>query len=115
MRKYIYIAALLVLSLHVFADENMAIIEKANQQYSKELYNEAITLYEQVIESGLESYELYYNLGNAYFKVNDIPSAILYYEKAKKLNTSDEALDFNLHVANTRIADKIEDLPEFLG
>ncbi|MCD4731355.1 MAG: tetratricopeptide repeat protein [Bacteroidales bacterium] len=88
------------------------IFSKANQEYSNELYTNAIEDYNLIIQNGYESAELYFNLGNAYFKTNDIPSAILYYEKAKKLNPNDEDISFNLNVANTRIVDKIEPVPE---
>jgi len=76
------------------------------------LYDSAIATYEQVLDENLESYRLYYNIGNAYFKNNDIPSAILYYEKAKKLAPNDEDVSFNLSIANSMIVDKIEKVPE---
>jgi len=51
-------------------------------------------------------------MGNAYFKNNDIPSAILYYEKARKLAPNDEDINFNLSIANSMIVDKIEKVPK---
>ena len=66
-----------------------------------------------MIDQGYVSSGLYYNLANAFFKLNDIPSAILYYEKALKLNPKDEDINFNLRLANSRIIDKIEPVPEF--
>lgn len=89
------------------------LFKKANGLYSSGRYQEAIKIYQQVIENGNESVSLYYNLGNAYFKANDIPSAILFYEKALKLSPTDNDIRFNLNVANTRIVDKIEPVPEF--
>ncbi len=75
-------------------------------------YAGAAGLYEQVIAAGYESSELYFNLGNAYFKLNQIPSALLYYEKAALLDPRDENIRYNLELANSRIIDKIEPLPE---
>jgi len=63
------------------------------------------------LDDGFESADLYYNLGNACFKTDDLASAILYYEKALKLSPNDEDIVFNLNVANSRITDKIEPLP----
>ena len=123
MKKYlliIFFISLFSLGFSVFSysinsklqTQNSELIQQANQAYSKQDYNKAIELYKKVIGNDMESFELYYNLGNAYFKTNQLPSAILYYEKAKKLNPSDEDLNFNLKVANNRIVDKIEVLPE---
>ena len=88
------------------------IFSKANHEYANEMYADAIEDYHLIIQNGYESAELYFNLGNAYFKTNDIPSAILYYEKAKKLDPNNEDINFNLNVANTQIVDKIEPVPE---
>ena len=93
------------------AGVNEELVEKANKDYSAGLYANAIEGYNNVLENGFESAEVYYNLGNAYFKSNDIASAILYYEKAKKLKPNDKDVAFNLSVANNRIKDKIEAVP----
>lgn len=85
---------------------------KANELYSQELYNDACALYMRIIEEGYESAALYYNLGNTCFKLNDYPNAILYYERAKRLAPNDEDILYNLKVANSRIVDKIEPVPE---
>ena len=87
--------------------------QSANQFYSDGNYEDAVNQYESILNSGYESSELYFNLGNAYFKLNQIPSAILYYEKARKLAPEDEQINFNLALANSRIVDKMEPLPEF--
>lgn len=93
------------------ASVNSDAISQANNAYTQNKFNEAIELYKKVIANGFESSELYYNLGNAYFKTKDYASAILYYEKAKKLDPSNEKIQFNIQVANARIIDKIEELP----
>ena len=93
--------------------EQERMMEQANQSYSSGDYTLAVTQYESVQGSGYESSGLYFNLGNAYFKLNNIPAAILYYEKAVKLDPTDENIRFNLDLANSRIIDKMEPLPEF--
>lgn len=84
---------------------------KGNMLYEQGDFEEAIAHFERAVESA-ESAELYYNLGNAYFKTNQIPQAILNYERALKLNPNDTDLQYNLKLANTLIKDKIEKLPE---
>jgi tetratricopeptide (TPR) repeat protein len=113
MKKVILIFLGVLFISSVFAFDASATFAKANEAYAQEMYAEAIELYQQIIAVGYESGELYFNLGNAYFKQSEIPSAILFYEKAKKLKPNDEDIDFNLNVANTKIVDKIEPVPEF--
>jgi tetratricopeptide (TPR) repeat protein len=88
------------------------LVEKANKAYADGLYAEAADLYKKVAASGYEAPELYYNLGNACFKLNDFPAAILWYERARRLDPGNEDILFNLNVANSKIADKIEPVPE---
>jgi tetratricopeptide (TPR) repeat protein len=87
-------------------------VTQANQLYNTGDYAEAISQYEAVIATGYESAGLYFNLGNAYFKLNQITSSILFYEKARKLDPTDEDIRFNLALANSRIIDKMEPVPE---
>ena len=91
---------------------NDTLISQAVQQYNTGMYENAIKSYDLVLESGFESSEIYYNIGNSYFKLNDLPSAILFYEKAKKLKPNDKDIQYNLNVANSRIIDNIESVPE---
>ncbi|NOX86338.1 MAG: tetratricopeptide repeat protein [Chlorobi bacterium] len=83
----------------------------ANNAYNEGNYDSAINVYQRIANQGLESAKLYYNMGNAYFKNGDIPSALLYYEKAKKLDPNNEDIEFNINIANSMIVDKIERVP----
>ncbi len=86
---------------------------KANELYIGGSYEEAIIVYEQIINSGYQSPVLYYNLGNAYYRSNIIPSAILNYERAALLSPGDEDISFNLELARLHVRDRIEQLPDF--
>jgi len=110
--KNILIVFVTVFSLTALGQNYNAKVEQANSAYSQGLYDSAIVLYQEVVNGKMESAELYYNLGNAYFKNNNLPKAILYYEKAKKLSPNDEDIRYNLSIANSMIVDKIDRVPE---
>ena len=112
MKKIILIIFIFITAT-VFAEDNNSLIEKGNQAYTGKFYQQAIDCYLKVLKGGYEAPDLYYNLGSAYYKLNDYSSAILYFEKANKLNPGDEDIIFNLKITNTKITDKIDDVPEF--
>jgi tetratricopeptide (TPR) repeat protein len=95
-----------------FSSAEQVILTKANKAYSVGSYTVAADLYQKVITAGFASPELYYNMGNTYFKMNDYARAVLWYERARRLDPGSEDINFNLNVANTKISDKIEPLPE---
>jgi len=96
----------------VRAEDPKILVSNANKAYADGMYAQAAELYKKVADDGYASPGLFFNLGNACFKMNDIPSAILWYERARKLSPGDEAINYNLNVANSKISDKIEPVPE---
>ena len=112
MKKNLLIILFLIQSFSLFASEEQVIIAKSNKAYTEGYFANAVELYKKVLHLGFESPELYYNLGNSYYKLNELSSAILYYEKARKLDPGNEDVNFNLSVANSKISDKIEPIPE---
>ncbi|MBN1768085.1 MAG: tetratricopeptide repeat protein [Prolixibacteraceae bacterium] len=105
---------LLILSLFVVLISTASpadSLQKANEAYAANEFEKAVSLYESILDSGYESSELYFNLGNAYYKSNQLPKAILNYERARLLNPKDEDIQFNLELANQFVVDKIEALP----
>ena len=94
------------------AADNTIIIDSANAAYAKGNYDKAIKLYSSVADQNVESAELYFNLGNSYYKSNDLGLAILNYERAKKLAQNDDDILTNLKLANQKIEDRIEAAPE---
>lgn len=85
--------------------------------YQANKFDDAVTILETELktqkEAGKESADLYYNLGNAHFRANDVPQAILYYEKALLLNPGDRDTRHNIEYAKTKIEDKILEVDEF--
>ncbi|RLD88470.1 MAG: hypothetical protein DRJ09_08350 [Bacteroidetes bacterium] len=115
MKKRVSYITLLLFVLTVFqvnAQTADSLLVQANSAYNQGLYDSAINFYNRVLDKKVESAALYYNLGNAWFKKGEVPHAILYYEKAKKLSPDDEDIKYNLGVANSMIVDKIETVPK---
>lgn len=113
MKQFILIILYLSSFSIIFANDYQSKFEDANKLYSEEKYSTAIDIYENLIKSGVQNSDLYYNLANAYYKIGDYTYSILNYEKAKKLNPNDEEINHNLRIANLQIVDKIEPVPEF--
>jgi len=93
-----------------------SLYQQANEAYQDGDYLEAIRLYQQILESELIDGAVLYNLGNAYFKDNQLGRAILSYERAKRLLPRDQDVAANLALANQLTVDKIttEKTPLFI-
>jgi tetratricopeptide (TPR) repeat protein len=92
-----------------------SLVQAGNLLYTNHRYAEAESCFKEVVSLGYTSAPLFFNLGNAYYKQNEIAKAILYYEKARLLSPGDEDILQNLAMANTRIVDKIETIPVFFA
>ena len=90
-----------------------AFFDEGNQRYQAGDFDGALERYAQILDDGLESGELYYNIGNTYFKLGELGPAILYYERARRLMPSDGDLLANLELARSLTADEIAPLPGF--
>lgn len=105
MKKIIYFVVLLAFPMMLAAqDVSKAVGDSA---YANGNYAEAISVYENLLENIGESSELHYNLGNAYYKAENIAKAILAYERALLLNPGDEDIAFNLQLARSKTVDKV--------
>ena len=85
---------------------------EADSSYVNENYQQAINQYEALLQQG-SSAEIYYNLGNAYYRIDNITRAILNYERALLLSPGDEDIRFNLQLARSKTVDKIVPQSEF--
>jgi tetratricopeptide (TPR) repeat protein len=111
MKAYKYLILLIFFSQinPIFAKSKFDI---ANQHYKNGKYQDAILIYESILNSQKQSAELYYNLANAYYKTNKIAPAIYYFEKAKILNPNDSDIETNLKYAQNRTIDQFEIVPK---
>jgi tetratricopeptide (TPR) repeat protein len=105
------VIVLLTLTSVCLADEITVQFEQANQLYRDGEYQKAVVVYEKILTNGAENSVLYYNLGNAYFKLSNLPAAILQYERALRISPHDDDIQYNLRLANLRVIDKIDPLP----
>lgn len=116
MKKLLYIL-LIVLSANAMAQsvggDKISKWQQANKHFTDLEYTPAILLYEELLSTGEHSEALYYNLGNAYFKNNNLGRAILNYNRALLLNPGNEDTQYNLSLATARTIDKIEPAPQF--
>ncbi len=86
----------------------------ANTAYVEGRWADAVEGYEMISNMGLESAALYCNTGDAYFKDMNVPKAILYYERALKLDPSYSDARYNLELVNSGIQDRIDPVPDFV-
>ena len=85
----------------------------ANTAYNAGNYAQAEECYTRIVEQGLHSAALYYNLANAHFKQDELGKALLYYNRALRLRPNDEDIRHNLEYAEQSTKDSIEKIPEF--
>ncbi|MBO7305507.1 MAG: tetratricopeptide repeat protein, partial [Bacteroidales bacterium] len=114
MRKNIFTAIFLLLAYIACAQDSYQLWDQANEAYSVGEYNSALEKYEAIQESGKSSYNLYYNIGNCHYKLGETAKAIVYYERALKLNPSGKDAIKNLEIAKLHTLDQIENVPEFI-
>ena len=113
--QYILFVILFTMSAAVcYGDTDEQLLLRADSAYQQENYAEAITLYEQIAANGNEGAILFYNLGNAYYKSGENAKALLWYERAHKLDPADEDIQHNIAFVNRKIIDKIDAVPETL-
>ncbi len=103
---------LLLISSFAFTQTTDTLFSSANNFFKEGKYQKSIELYNQIEEKSEVSSELYYNLGNSYYKLNKVASTIYYYEKALKLNPLNENAQNNLVIAKRLTLDRIEELPK---
>ena len=103
--------SIFILFVSLTYSQNSELFDQGNDFYNQGQYFEAIEKYNLILKNGSHSDELYYNLGNSYYKLNDIANSIFYYEKALILSPKNDKVINNLSFANNMLIDEIESLP----
>ncbi len=114
MKRLVYIFMFILLSQTLFAVDRDSLWVRANDAYSLGEYSTALDIYNHIEREGYVSARLWYNMGNTCYKLQDDGRAILYYERALKLDPSNSDVKHNLEIARLKILDKIEIVPEFI-
>ncbi|TXD53498.1 MULTISPECIES: tetratricopeptide repeat protein [unclassified Polaribacter] len=110
MKKIFFL--LLIVANSLLGQNTEQLFKEANDLYKNEKIEEAIELYKKIEAQGMLSSELYYNLGNSYYKLNKVGPSIYYYEKALKNNPLNEDVKNNLVFAKRLALDNIEEIPK---
>ena len=109
MRIHYSLLTYAVISLSSFLfplSSHAATKAEADSAYVRGQYQQAIAQYEELLKQGACA-DLYYNLGNAYYRTENIPEAVLNYERALLLSPGDRDIRFNLQIARSKTFDKI--------
>jgi len=106
------LAALCFIFTPVHGQAPAELYKTANQLYKANLFDSAAAQYERILAQGYKSVEVYYNLGNCYYKLNNLGKGIINYERALQLAPDDEDIQHNLKLANLHTADKIQPVPQ---
>jgi tetratricopeptide (TPR) repeat protein len=111
MKKLFFISLFALSTLTLFAQSIS--VKKANELYAQKDYETALQQYEAILQTQGQSAELYYNLGNAYYRTNDIARAILNYNRALLLKPNYDDASFNLLIAQKKVVDNVDVTSEF--
>ena len=103
----------LCLAIPPAAAAQSAFFDEGNQRYQAGDFEGALDRYRRILDEGLESGELHYNIGNAHFRLGRLAPAILHYERARRLMPGDDDLLANLALARSMTIDDIPRRPEF--
>ncbi len=112
MKKAYVILFMLMVVTGVSATTD-SLYQKANSFYQEGEFETALIAYRDIVDAGFESSDLYYNMGNAAYRSNSIGYAVLYYEKALKLDPSHDDALHNLEFISRYRVDTFEQVPEF--
>jgi tetratricopeptide (TPR) repeat protein len=100
------------LNCTVLAQTPDDVFNRGNELYRAGKYQEAAKEYESIIKQGKLSAELYFNLGNTYYRDKQLARAILSYERAAQLHPNDPDIEHNLKLSYLKTVDRIEAVPD---
>lgn len=135
MKKILFLILFVLCSINIFANDSLAMSTKivsskpensllisqlqsatkktGDEAYINNDFTKASKIYEYILSKNGKSAEIYYNLGNCYYKMNFIAKAIINYERALLLSPGDADIRFNLEIARSKTVDKVGEVPQF--
>lgn len=110
--KKIFSILILFSTLSIWAQTPQQLMQQGNDAYAKGDFNAAAEAYNAILEGGNESADLYYNLGNTYYRQQEFGLSILNYERALRIKPNFKDARQNLELANSKTEDEITALPQ---
>lgn len=111
MKRFFLIISLLMMVSVVWGQEPQTLAQQGDELYRHGQYDSALALYNEALAAGYTSAELHYNVGNTYYRLEQLGPAVLYYERALRLKPSMKEAKENLALANSKTQDRIVELP----
>ncbi len=112
MKKVLLLILTLTITSTSIAQKPIDLFEQGNALYKSGNYDAATQVYQKILSSGYKSAEVYFNLGNAYYRQEQLGQAILAYERANRLKPGDPDIQHNLKLCYLKTIDRIEPLPD---
>lgn len=113
MKRYIFVLSLALVSFLTQASSPAEMKTLADSAYAQADYEKAIKLYNKLAEQN-KTTDVCYNLGCAYYRIDDMAHSVLWFERALKLDPSNKDVLFNLEMARSKTIDKIVPQHEFI-
>ncbi len=110
--KKLFIVILFLVPVFLQAENLKGLFDQGNEKYRHGRYEEAIKFYELILSKNIKNGHVYFNLGNSYYKQNNIGKAILNYERAKNFLPRDQDVQFNLRFAHSQKRDTFSETDE---
>lgn len=95
----------------LFASENDSLFLKAIEKYDEGKFDTALLYFLKVYEKQPHNFKVLYNIGNCYYRLGFTANAILFYEKARKINPADKDVNANIEFLKSKLTDVFEELP----
>lgn len=110
MKLIVYLLTIFIATTAIAQNETL--FEQGNALYNEGKFNEAILKYETILDAEKHAAELYFNLGNSHYKLNNIAPSIYYFEKALQLKPNDKEIIHNIAFARNMTVDDIDIVPD---
>ena len=111
-RYFVLLLLPFLLTGPAFSQEERVIkFNKGAEYYTASNYKDALKEWLDIYNTGYRSAALCYNIGNANFKLNEIPGAILFYERALLMKPGDNNINYNLQISRSLVKDKFKEIP----
>ena len=111
-KGYLFLGIIVIPFLAVCASQDSSLFSRANESYRHNDFGSAIQYYTEIVNQGNEGAILFYNLGNSYYKSGENAKAILWYERALRLDPRNDDIQHNLLFVRQKLIDKINQMPE---